>query len=86
MTMRKKLALAKEMPAIRGVEEDTFFLKETMCRTQTTFKQEAIARVRADEAFTSAAVVGVYLTPEQLKSQEKWERILLSLEGLAIPQ
>lgn len=85
MTIRKQMQKAKEMPSIRGMETDNFFVGECLCRTQPTFRDESIARVRATEVFRSANHAGVSMTIEDINTQEKWERILLSLENLEVP-
>lgn len=85
MTIRKQMKKAKEMPSIPSMGEDNFFIGECLCRTQPTFRDESIARVRATEAFRSANHAGVSMTVEDLNTQEKWERILISLEGLEVP-
>lgn len=86
MTIRKQMQKAMEMPVCRGMEEDIFFIGDIQCRTSTTWQQEAIARVRANEIYTSANFAGVGMTAEEVNAQEKWERILISLEGLTLPK
>lgn len=85
MTMKKAMNHAKEMPNLRGIEEDLFYVGECLCRTATTYRDESIARVRASEAYRSASHVGVFMSQADVATQEKWERILLSLESLTIP-
>lgn len=85
MTIHKQYQKANEMPNIRGMETDVFFIGECMCRTAPTYKDESIARVRATEAFRSANYAGISMSVKDLNTQEKWERILISLEGLNIP-
>jgi len=86
MTIRKQIQKAKEMPTVRGMEEDVFFIGECLCRTQPTFRDESIARVRATEAYQSANFVGIGMSAQELATQEKWERILISLDGLMLPE
>lgn len=86
MTKAKAMRRAMEMP---NVITGTQTLKSIMeiklngkthlvpVVVQDTFRSTSIAREMASEVETAARYIGVYLSQQDMDTQEKWERILL---------
>lgn len=81
MTKKKMMTHAKSMPNLYNGTETLHHIIEVGDQQipvtfPNTFQLESIARVKASEVETAARVVGVYLSIDDLKIQEKYERIL----------
>lgn len=79
MTNARYLKNLATYPEVQNFKTDKLFVGEILMEVGVSLKEECLAHFNASQVWKSAAHIGVYMSPKEIETQEKWERILISL-------